>query len=90
MNVEVESRIRIHIISFLTLFQRQSKRPTGLNGHLSILAHIKSLIFPNMSKAKKKKYMCVYCHLLKKNRVGRSDLIFSFFFILKFIEVAQL
>jgi hypothetical protein len=36
----------------------------------------------------KKKNMCVYCHLLKKNRVGRSDLSFFFniFFILKFSE----
>ena len=32
--------------------------------------------------------MCVYCHMLKKNRVGRSDLFFFFifFFILKFSE----
>jgi hypothetical protein len=26
----------------------------------------------------KKKYMCVYCHMLKKSRVGRSALIFFF------------
>jgi hypothetical protein len=26
----------------------------------------------------KKKNMCVYCHLLKKNRVGRSGLLFFF------------
>ena len=35
--------------------------------------------------------MCVYCHMLKKNRVGRSDLLLLFFFIhiffiLKFSE----
>ena len=28
----------------------------------------------------KKKYMCVYCHMSKKSRVGRSALIFFFFF----------
>ena len=26
----------------------------------------------------KKKYMCVYCHMSKKSRVGRSALIFFF------------
>ena len=30
----------------------------------------------------KKKYMCVYCHISKKSRVGRSGLIFFFFFII--------
>ena len=29
----------------------------------------------------KKKYMCVYCHMSKKSRVGRSALIFFFFFL---------
>ena len=28
----------------------------------------------------KKKYMCVYCHMSKKSRVGRSALIFFFFY----------
>jgi hypothetical protein len=32
-----------------------------------------------LSKAKKK-YMCVYCHMSKKSRVGRSGLIIIFFF----------
>jgi hypothetical protein len=27
----------------------------------------------------KKKYMCVYCHMSKKSRVGRSALIFFFY-----------
>ena len=31
------------------------------------------------SKAKKKKYMCVSGFIPRKNRVGRSDLIFYFF-----------
>ena len=30
----------------------------------------------------KKKYMCVYCHMSKKSRVGRSGLILIFFFLL--------
>ena len=30
-----------------------------------------------LNKAKKK-YMCVYCHMSKKSRVGRSALIFFF------------
>ena len=30
----------------------------------------------------KKKYMCVYCHMSKKSRVGWSGLIFFFFFLL--------
>ena len=31
----------------------------------------------------KKKYMCVYCHMSKKSRVGRSELnIFYLFFLL--------
>ena len=34
-------------------------------------------------KAKKKKNMCVYCHMLKKIRVGRSEILF--FLILFFI-----
>ena len=29
----------------------------------------------------KKKYMCVYCHMSTKSRVGRSALIFFFFFL---------
>ena len=29
----------------------------------------------------KKKYMCVYCHMSKKSRVGRSGLIFFFFLL---------
>ena len=29
----------------------------------------------------KKKYMCVYCQMSKKSRVGRSGLIFFFFII---------
>ena len=28
----------------------------------------------------KQKYMCVYCHMSKKSRVGRSAFIFFFFF----------
>ena len=28
----------------------------------------------------KKKYMCVYCHMSKKSRVGRSGLIFFFYY----------
>ena len=34
-----------------------------------------------LSKAKKK-YMCVYCHMSKKSRVGRSGLLLLFFFLL--------
>ena len=30
------------------------------------------------ASGKKKKYMCVYCHMSKKSRVGRSALIFFF------------
>ena len=30
----------------------------------------------------KKKYLCVYCHMSKKSRVGRSGLIFFIFFII--------
>ena len=30
----------------------------------------------------KKKYVCVYCHMSKKSRVGRSGLIFFFFLFL--------
>jgi predicted SnoaL-like aldol condensation-catalyzing enzyme len=47
----------------------------------------RSLVFINgiklgkLSKAKKK-YMCVYCHMSKKSRVGRSGLIFFFFLLL--------
>ena len=29
----------------------------------------------------KKKYMCVYCHMSKNSRVGRSGLLFFFYFI---------
>ena len=29
----------------------------------------------------KKKYMCVYCHMSKKSRVGRSGFIFFFFLL---------
>ena len=36
----------------------------------------------------KKKNMCVYCHMLKKIRVGRSEIIF--FLILFFITVLML
>jgi hypothetical protein len=40
------------------------------------------------SRIGQKKNMCVYCHLLKKNRVGRSDLFIflKIFFILKLSE----
>ena len=31
----------------------------------------------------KKKDMCVYCHMSKKSRVGRSGLLFNSFFIKK-------
>ena len=41
-----------------------NKRPTGLNGHLSILAHTKSLIFPNMSN-----YGLLAVHMFKYLRV---------------------
>ena len=37
--------------------------------------------FKNSCKAKKK-YMCVYCHMSKKSRVGRSGLIFFFIIII--------
>ena len=30
----------------------------------------------------KKKYMCVYCHMSKKSRVGRSGLLLFFFIII--------
>ena len=30
----------------------------------------------------KKKYMCVYCHMSKKSRVGRSGLSYLFFFFI--------
>jgi hypothetical protein len=30
----------------------------------------------------KKKYMCVYCRMSKKYRVGRSGLFFFFFYLL--------
>jgi hypothetical protein len=30
----------------------------------------------------KKKSMCVYCHMSKKSRVGRSGLIYYYFFFL--------
>ena len=33
-------------------------------------------IFRNKRPLAKKKYMCVYCHMSKKSRVGRSGLIF--------------
>jgi hypothetical protein len=34
----------------------------------------------NKSHKAKKKYMCVYCHMSKKSRVGRSGLIFFFYY----------
>ena len=37
---------------------------------------------PNKTDMAKKKNMCVYCHMSKKSRVGRSGLIFFFFFLL--------
>ena len=33
-------------------------------------------IFTKMLTGQKKKNMCVYCHMLKKIRVGRSEIIF--------------
>ena len=43
--------------------------------HWQTLSHNVEL---NTPQAKKKKYMCVYCHMSKKSRVGRSALIFFF------------
>ena len=40
-----------------------------------------SVPFVYSGKAKKK-YMCVYCHMSKNSRVGRSGLILLFFFFL--------
>jgi hypothetical protein len=37
---------------------------------------------PLLRPKAKKKYMCVYCHMSKKSRVGRSGLIFFYFFFL--------
>ena len=37
--------------------------------------------FPvQLSNKAKKKYMCVYCQMSKKSRVGRSGLLFFFIF----------
>ena len=41
-----------------------------------------------MSLVRPKKNMCVYCHMLKKIRVGRSEMIF--FLILFFISELML
>ena len=37
----------------------------------------------------KKKSMCVYCHMSKKSRVGRSALIIIFFFFFFFYNYRQ-
>ena len=36
--------------------------------------------FPCNTCKAKKKYMCVYCYTAKKSRVGRSGLIFFFYY----------
>ena len=45
-----------------------------------------NIVYEVGNKAKKK--MCVYCHMLKKIRVGRSEMIF--FLILFFITELML
>ena len=44
-----------------------------------------SVCLVNLNSLGQKKNMCVYCHMLKKIRVGRSEIIF-FYFIFFFIS----
>ena len=57
-----------------------------LNGTDQITEHFLHLHF---SSCPKKKYMCVYCHMAKKSRVGRSALIFFGFFFCLFITIGK-
>ena len=52
-----------------------------LKATLWAFTYLKSTVYHENDKAKKK-YMCVYCHMSKKSRGGRSGLIFFFFFII--------
>ena len=52
----------------------------GQNIGLRDFYHSLTLLLPGTSVFHKanKKNMCVYCHMLKKIRVGRSEIIFFF------------
>jgi hypothetical protein len=65
-------------ILFCTLPINKSPYTTRGAKHLSIPISRYLLL---RAKAKKK-YMCVYCHMSRKSRVGRSGLLLLFFFLL--------
>ena len=54
-------------------------KPYTLHSNTSPRGRVKCANFHGKAK---KKYMCVYCHMSKKSRVGRSGLIFFSFFLL--------
>jgi hypothetical protein len=49
---------------------------------LSIHLSYMTLFQCSLGRSGQKKIMCVYCHMLKKSRVGRSGLLFFFLLLL--------
>ena len=70
---------------FRNVFWTHQRSPHKLQGNefstmccpvtFSTVVLTTSMVINSGTKAKKK-YMCVYCHMSKKSRVGRSGLIF--------------
>ena len=68
------------VLNFLQNPTQAAKLKRAFNGQK--VTNKLSLTFTFTFDKAKKKYMCVYCHMSKQSRAGRSALIFFFFFFL--------